>query len=108
MATLPTCIATTNTNHKLLPTKVPTFRGKNWFNIFEHFLRNHLQPFSNRITEEAKLQQFQTSLRQEAVEIFKSLTISTKTTLTDVLLKKEVHQRRFEKRSKIQMGSGEV
>ena len=38
-------------------TQVPTFRGnKDRFYAFEHLLRNHLRPFSNRLLEEAELQ----------------------------------------------------
>ena len=75
----------TNTNHKLLHTQVPMFRGKNRFNEFEHLLRNQLRPFSNRPNGEAELPNFQNLLRAEAIELFQSLTISTETTLSDVL-----------------------
>ena len=88
MTMLPHRLQATNTNHKLLHALVPTFRwNKGRFNEFEHLLRNHLRPFSNRLTEEMKLQLFQTLLPEEAIEFFQSLTISTDTMLTEVLAK---------------------
>ena len=60
--TLPSPIQTNNP--RLLQTQVPTFRGtKNTFNEFEHLFRDHLRPVSYRLTEEAKLQYFQSHLR---------------------------------------------
>ena len=61
------------------------FRGnRDWFTEFENLLRNHLRPFSSRLTEEAKLQFFQRLLREEAIKFVQSVTISTEITLSDV------------------------
>ena len=86
IATLPNRLQNTNTNHKGLHAKFPTFRGnKYWFIEFEHLRRNHLIPFSSQLTEEAKSKYFQSFLREAAIDFFQSLTISTETTLTDRL-----------------------
>ena len=42
---------------------------------------------SHRLTDEAKLQYFQSLLRDEAIEYYQSLTIATEMTLSDVLTK---------------------
>ena len=71
---------------KLLQTQVPLFRGnreKN--NEFEHLLQNHLRPHMNKLTEEQKLNYFQSLLRDEAIEFWQTLKITTETTLQDVL-----------------------
>ena len=71
---------------KVLSTQVPNFRGsKDKFNEFEHLLLNHLRPHQNRLTEEAKLQYFQSLLRDEAIEFWQTLRINSETTLKDVL-----------------------
>ena len=86
ITTLLNRLQATITNHKLLHTQVPTFRGnKDRLNEFEHLLRNQLWPFKNRLTEKAELRNFQSTLREVAIQFFQSLTISTETTLTDVL-----------------------
>ena len=48
-------------------------------------LRNHQSPFSNRLSEEAKLQFFKNLQREEANEFFQSKLISKERTLNDVL-----------------------
>ena len=69
-------LQTTNTIRKLLHIHVPTFRrNKNRFNEFEQLPRNHIRPFSNRLTEEVKLQSLESLLRKETMEIFQSLTM---------------------------------
>ena len=63
---------------RLLQTQVPTFRGsKGTFDEFEH-----LRPISNRMTEDAKLQYFQSLLREGPFEFQQSLTITTETPWT--------------------------
>ena len=47
----------------------------------------NLRTMSKTLTEKAKLQYFQNLLREEAIEIYQSLTITTETTLNDVLTK---------------------
>ena len=84
ITTLPSPIQTNNP--RLLEAQAPTFREtKNTLNEFEHFLRNHLRPMSKRLTKEAKLQYFQSLLREETVEFHQSLTIITESTLNNVL-----------------------
>ena len=107
ITTLPTRIQVTNTNHIFLHTQLPTFIGnKDRFVEFEHLLRNHFQPFSNRLTEEVKLQYFWSLPHEEAKKVFQSLTVSTETTLTDLLskLRKQIHQGRSKGDRKIQIG----
>ena len=59
---------------KVLSTQVPNFRGsKDKFNEFEHLLLNHLRPHQNRLTEEAKLQYFQSLLRDESHRILANI-----------------------------------
>ena len=49
--------------------QVPNFRRmKDTFNEFEHLLRKHFRFMSNNLTEETKLQSFQSFLREEAIE----------------------------------------
>ena len=74
------------TNTKLLHTHVPIFRGtKDKYNGFEHLLLNHFRPIANKITEEDKIHFFQTLLRDEAIDFWQTITISSTTTLQDVL-----------------------
>ena len=86
ITTLPNKLKSKNTNHKLLHRQVPTLRGnKDRFNEVEYLLRNHVRPFSNQLRKEAKLENFQSLLREEVVQFFQSLMICTETTPTDVL-----------------------
>ena len=74
------------TNTKLLQTHVPNFRGsKDKYNEFEHLLLNHFRPIANKITEEDKIHFFQSLLRDEAIDFWQTITISSTTTLQDVL-----------------------
>ena len=74
------------TNTKLLQTHVPNFRGtKDKYNEFEHLLLNHFRPFANKITEEDIIHFFQSLLRDEAIDFWQTITISSPTTLQDVL-----------------------
>ena len=71
---------------RFLNTDVPKFRGaRDKYNEFEHLLTNHLRPYQHRVTEEQKLRFFQSLLREDAIEFFQSIRITTETTLTDVL-----------------------
>ena len=71
---------------KILQTQVPLFRGnRDKYNEFEHLLKNHLRPHMNKLTEEQKLNYFQSLLRDEAIEFWQTLKITTETTLHDVL-----------------------
>ena len=54
---------------------------------FEHLLQNHSRPMKHRLIEEAKLQYFQSLLREEAIESYQSLSITTETNLNNVLTK---------------------
>ena len=74
------------TNTKLLQTHVPNFRGtKDNYNEFEHLLLYHFRPIANKITEEDKIHFFQSLLRDEAIDFWQTITISSTTTLQDVL-----------------------
>ena len=71
---------------RFLNTDVPKFRGaRDKYNEFEHLLTNHLRPYQHRVTEEQKLRFFQSLLREDAIEFYQSIRITTETTLTDVL-----------------------
>ena len=71
---------------KILQTQVPLFKGnREKYNEFEHLLLNHLRPHMNRLTEEQKLNYFQSLLRDEAIEFWQTLQITTMTTLTEIL-----------------------
>ena len=57
------------TNTKLLQTHVPSFRGtKDTYNEFEHLLLNHFRPIAIKITEDDKIQFFQSLLHGEAID----------------------------------------
>ena len=80
-----TRVQANDTNTKLLHTQVPIFGVNNYrFNDFEHFLNNHLRPFSNKLTKEAKVQHLQSPLRKGAIQVFQSRSITTEMTLIDV------------------------
>ena len=84
--TIPQPIKSTTTNTKLLQTHVRNFRGqKDNFVEFEHLHLNHLSPLANKTTEENKLHFFQSLLRDEAIEYWQSIQITSMTTLKDVL-----------------------
>ena len=86
VTTLPSWIHTNNP--RLLETQLPTCRGtKDNLNEFENLLRNYLHPASIQLTEVAELRYFQSLLREEAIEFYESLTITTETRLNDVLTK---------------------
>ena len=71
---------------KILQTQVPLFRGnREKYNEFEHLLKNHLRPHMHKLTEEQKLNYFQSLLRDDAIEFWQTLKITTETTLTDIL-----------------------
>ena len=71
---------------KILQTQVPLFRGnREKYNEFEHLLKNHLRPHMIKLTEEQKLNYIQSLLRDEAIEFWQTLKITTETTLQDVL-----------------------
>ena len=71
---------------KILQTQVPLFKGnREKYNEFEHLLLNPLRPHMNRLTEEQKLNYFQSLLRDEAIEFWQTLQITTMTTLIDIL-----------------------
>ena len=71
---------------KILQTQVPLSRGnREKYNEFVHLLKNHLRPHMNKLTEEQKLKYFQSLLRDEAVEFWQTLKITTEATLQDVL-----------------------
>ena len=74
------------TNTKLLQTHVPNFRGsKDKYNEFEHLLLSPFRPIANKITKEDKIHSFQSLLRDEAIDIWQTITINPTTTLQDVL-----------------------
>ena len=76
----------TLTQPKILQTQVPLFKGnRDKYNEFEHLLLNHLRPHANKLTEEQKLNYFQSLLRDDAIEFWQTLTITTETTLRDIL-----------------------
>ena len=71
---------------KILHTQVPLFRGNRKKYIeFEHLLLNHLRPHQHKLSEEQKLTYFQSLLRDDAIEFWQSLKITTQTTLAQVL-----------------------
>ena len=71
---------------EILQTQVPLFRrNRDKHNEFEHLLKNHLRPHMKKLTEEQKLIYFQSLLRDDAIEYWQTLKITTETTLTDIL-----------------------
>ena len=71
---------------KILQTQVPLFRGnREKYNEFEHLLKNHLRPHMHKLTEEQKLNYFQSLLRDDAIDFWQTLKITTETTLTEIL-----------------------
>ena len=71
---------------KILHTQVPLFRGnREKYNEFEHLLLNHLKPHQQKLSEEQKLTYFQSLLRDDAIEFWQSLKITSQTTLAQVL-----------------------
>ena len=76
----------TLTQPKILQTQVPLFKGnRDKYYEFEHLLLNHLRPHAHKLTEEQKLNLFQSLLRDDAIEFWQTLTITTETTLKDIL-----------------------
>ena len=76
----------TLTQPKILQTQVPLFKGnRDKYNEFEHLLLNHLRPHAHKLTEEQKHNYFQSLLRDDAIEFWQTLTITTETTLRDIL-----------------------
>ena len=71
---------------KILHTQVPLFRGnREKYNDFEHLLPDHLRLHQHKLSEEQKLTYFQSLLRDDAIEFWQSLKITTQTTLAQVL-----------------------
>ena len=59
----------TFTQPKILQTQVPLFKGnREKYNKFEHLLLNHLRPHAHKLTEEQKLNYFQSLLKDDAIE----------------------------------------
>ena len=57
----------TLTQPQILQTQVPLFKGnRDKYNEFEHLLLNHLRPHAHKLTEEQKLNYFQSLLRDDA------------------------------------------
>ena len=76
----------TITQPKILQTQVPLFKGvREKDNEFEHLLLNHLRPHVHKQKEEQKLNFFQSLLIDDAIEFWQTLTITTETTLKDIL-----------------------
>ena len=99
---------TDNVQHpKILHTQVPLFRGnREKYNDFEHLLLNHIRPHQHKLSEEQKLTYSQSLLRDDAIEFWQSLKITTQTTLAQVLryIKKErIRKRRLERSGQIQV-----
>ena len=66
---LPRQVLASTTVNKKLQTQMPVFKGSHdKFKEFEHLIRNHLQPYQNRMSEQQKLQYFQSLLRDDAIE----------------------------------------
>ena len=71
---------------KILQTQVPRFKGnREKYNEFEHLLLNHLRPHQHKLSEEQKLTYFQSLLRDDTLEFWQSLKITTQTKLAQVL-----------------------
>ena len=71
---------------KILHTQVPLFRAnREIYNEFEHLLLNHLRPHQHKLSEEQKLTYIQSLLRDDDIEFWQSLKITTQTTLAQVL-----------------------
>ena len=71
---------------KILHTQVPLFRGnREKYNEFEHLLLNHLRPHQHKLSEKQKLTYFQSLLRDDAIEFWQSLKMTSQTTLAQVL-----------------------
>ena len=71
---------------KILHTQVPLFRGnREKYNEFEHLLLNHLRQHQHKLSEEQKLTYFQSLLRDDAIEFWQSLKMTSQTTLAQVL-----------------------
>ena len=69
---------------KIFQTQVPLFRG-NREKYNDHLLKNYPRPHMNKLTEEQKLKNFQSSFRDNVNEFWQTLKITTETTLTDCL-----------------------
>ena len=65
---------------KILQTQVPLFRAnRDRYNEVGHLLKTHLLPYLNKVTEEQKLNYFQSLLRDDAIEIWQTLKIINRT-----------------------------
>ena len=87
-----------------IQTQVPLFKGnREKYNEFEHLLLNHLRPHAHKLTEEQKLNYFQSLLRDDAIEFWQTLKITTETTLRDILaaFKKEYAKEELTEVSKL-------
>ena len=71
---------------KILQTQVPLFRGRREkYKEFEHLLKNNIRPHMQKLTEQQKLNYFQSVLRDDAIEFWQTLKINAETTLTAIL-----------------------
>ena len=76
----------TITQPNFLQTQVPLFKGaRETYNKFEYLLLNHLRPHAHKLTEEQKLNDFQSLLRDDVIEFWQTLTNTTEITLNDIL-----------------------
>ena len=72
--------------HEITANTCSKFHGtKDKYNEFEHLLLNRFRPIANKINEEDKIHFFQSLLRDEAIDFWQTITISSTTTLQDVL-----------------------
>ena len=90
---------------KIIHTEGPRFRGnREKYNQIEHLLLNQLRPHQHKLSEEQKLSYFQSLLRDDAIEFWQSLKITTQTTLAQVLryFKKEYSKEELKEVAKYQ------
>ena len=74
------------THLNILQTQVPLSRGNTEnYNEFEYLLLNHLRPHQHKLSEEQKLTYLQSLQREDAIEFWQSLKITTQTTMTQAL-----------------------
>ena len=73
-------------NTKLLQTHVPNIRGsKDEYIELEHLQQNLFKPIANKFTEEDRIHFFESLLRDEAIDFWQTITITSTITLQDVL-----------------------
>ena len=79
---LPHILQRDATHTRILNTQAPNVSGsKDNLHDFQHLLHNQLRPHQNCITEEHKLQYFQSLSRGEALDFWQALRITLATTL---------------------------